>query len=214
MKNFYLIKLVSKWKRAIREKHTNFLLFYSCDLKLVSIDSALNSAPGKLTHSLQKCRRGTKKSNQTWKSSPNRIKSNRVFPGKGKGDKDLILIYLVSPMTDVFLHNWLFCLISALFRGKWMVKVGPKEQTLGSSLFHENSSPSSFSKQCCYLLGYYLWWEFRQYWAISWKERAQILPKRAISWMLNQHAKLKFLTWQSQMLYWWSLPWLCIFMRV
>ena len=207
MKNLYLMKLVSKWKRAIREKQTNFLLFYFCDLKLVSIDSALNSASGKLTHSLQKCRRGTKKSNQTWKSSLNCTKSNRVFPGKGRGDVDLILTYLVSPMDDVFPHHWLFFSISAFFRGKWVVKVGPKEQTLGSSFFHWNLNPSSFSKQYCYLLGYYLCWEFRQYWAIFWEERAQThpkrtLPKRAISWMLNQHAELEFSTWQSQMLYW------------
>ena len=162
MKNLHLMKLVSKWKRAIREKHTNFLLFCFCDMKLVSIDSALNSASSELTHSLQKFRRGTKKSNQAWKPSPNCTKSNRVFPGKGRGDIDLIWTYLVSPMADVFPNHWLFFSILAFFRGKWVVKVGPKEQTLGPSLFHENSNPSSFSKQCCYLLGYYLWWEFRQ----------------------------------------------------
>ena len=107
MENLYLIKLVSKWKRAIRKRHTNFLLFYFYDLKLVSIDSALNSASVKLTHSFQKCRRGTKKSNQTWKSSPNITNSNRVFPGKGRGDRYLILTYLDSPMADVFPHHWL-----------------------------------------------------------------------------------------------------------
>ena len=108
MKNLYLIKLVSKWKRAIRERHTIFLLFYFYDLKVVSIDSALNSASVKLTHSFQNCRRGTKRSNQTWKSSPNITKCNRVFPGKERGDRDLILKYLDGPMADVFPHYWLF----------------------------------------------------------------------------------------------------------
>ena len=42
-----------------------FLLFYFWDLKLVPIDSALNSALGILTDFFQKCRRGTKKSSQT-----------------------------------------------------------------------------------------------------------------------------------------------------
>ena len=37
-------------------------------MKLVPIDSALNSASGYLIHFFQKCRRGTKKSSQTWKS--------------------------------------------------------------------------------------------------------------------------------------------------
>ena len=41
-KNLYLIKLLSKWKMAIRKGHTSFLLFHFWDLKLVPIDSALN----------------------------------------------------------------------------------------------------------------------------------------------------------------------------
>ena len=42
------------------------------------------------------------------KNSPNIAKSNCVFPGKGRGDRALILTYLNSPMAKVFLH---FCLI-------------------------------------------------------------------------------------------------------
>ena len=45
-KNLYLIKLVSKWKRAIRKGHTSFLIFHFWDLKLMQIDLALNSASG------------------------------------------------------------------------------------------------------------------------------------------------------------------------
>ena len=39
-----------KMKRSIRKRRTSFLLFHFWDLKLVSINSALNSAPGNLTH--------------------------------------------------------------------------------------------------------------------------------------------------------------------
>ena len=68
--------------------------------------------------------------------------------------------------------------------------------------------PQIFFKQCFCLLEYYLWWEFRQYWSIG------TIAKRAISWMLNRYAKLwKLLSWQPQMLFWWNLPRLCIFIR-
>ena len=59
-KILYLVKLVSKWKRATRKGHTNVLLFRFLDLKLVPIDSALNPASCYLIHWFQKCRRGTK----------------------------------------------------------------------------------------------------------------------------------------------------------
>ena len=49
---------------AIRKGHTSFLFFHFWDLKLVPIDSALNSASGNLSHFFQKCKRGTKKSSQ------------------------------------------------------------------------------------------------------------------------------------------------------
>ena len=78
------------------------------------------------------------------KNSPNIAKSNHVFPGKGKEDTALILTYLDSPMAEVFPYYSLFFSISAIFRGKRAIKVGPKVQTLGSSLFHENSNSSIF----------------------------------------------------------------------
>ena len=65
--NFYLIKLVSKWKRTIRKGHTSFLAFYFWDLKLVSIVSALNSTSAIATHFFQKYGRGITKCSQTWK---------------------------------------------------------------------------------------------------------------------------------------------------
>ena len=44
------------------------------------------------------------------KNSPNIANSNLVFPGKGKGDRVLILTYLDGPMADVFPFYCLFFL--------------------------------------------------------------------------------------------------------
>ena len=71
-------------------------------------------------------------------------KSIRVFSGKGKRDKVLILTYLDSSMAEVFPHYCLSFLILGIFRGKRVLTVGPKVQTLGLFLFHENSDPSNF----------------------------------------------------------------------
>ena len=76
------------------------------------------------------------------KNNPNIAKSNRIFPGKGREDRPLILTYLDSPMAEVFPYNCLSFSISAIFRRKRVLKVGPKVQTFGLS-FHENSNPSS-----------------------------------------------------------------------
>ena len=38
----------------------------------------------------------------TGKNSTNIANSNRVFPGKGRGDRALILTYLKSPMVEIF----------------------------------------------------------------------------------------------------------------
>ena len=36
------------------------------------------------------------------KNSPNSTKSNRIFSGRERGDRTLILTYLDSPMAEVF----------------------------------------------------------------------------------------------------------------
>ena len=116
-----------------------------------------------------------------WKKSNNSLniaKSNCTFPGKGRGDRDLILTYLDSPMAEDFPHYCLSFLDLAIFRGKRVVKVGLKVQILGPSLFHENSNPSIFFKQCFCLLEYYFWWEFRQYWTIYGAARAQKFSRK------------------------------------
>ena len=38
---------------------------------------------------------------------PNIAKSYRIFPGKGREDKDFILTYLGSSMAEVFPHHYL-----------------------------------------------------------------------------------------------------------
>ena len=58
-------------------------------------------------------------------------------------------------MAEVFPHHCLSVVILVIFRGKWLVKVGPKVQTLDASLFHKNSSRSNFFKQCICFLEYY-----------------------------------------------------------
>ena len=60
------------------------------------------------------------------KNSPNIAKNNRVLPGKGRGDKALILTYLDSPMVEVFLHYYLSSSISAIFRGNGWSKLDQK----------------------------------------------------------------------------------------
>ena len=72
------------------------------------------------------------------KNSLNIAKSNRIFPGNGKGDKKLILTYLGRPMAEVLLHNCLFSSISTIFMGKRRVKIGPQVLTFGQSLLHKN----------------------------------------------------------------------------
>ena len=90
------------------------------------------------------------------KNIPNISKSNRVFPEKGRGDRALILTYLDNPLAEVFSHYCVSSLISVIFREKRVVKVGPKMQTLGPSLFHENSNPLISFKTMFLLLEYYL----------------------------------------------------------
>ena len=141
-----LIKQVSKWKRAIRKGHTSFLLFYFWGLKWVPIDSTLNSASRNLTYCLQKCRRGTKKSSQTWESGCSRktrkCRNQSFFCRKlNRNSVDIcqiliLTLWLVTPpcflakvvqeeIKPLFWHIWLkfflhYCLfisISAIISG-------------------------------------------------------------------------------------------------
>ena len=129
----------------------------------------------------------------TWhpiKNSTNSAKSNRIFPGKGRAYKALILTYLDSPMTEVFTLNNIY-----FFRFR------PSSGGNGSSNWTKSenfgSAPSSFFNVPFFAgvipyLG---------------EERPKNLPNRTISWILNRFAKLwKFLeNWQSQKLCWWNL---------
>ena len=72
---------------------------------------------------------------------------NPAIPGKERGDRVLILTYLDGPMTEVFTRYCLSYLILTIFREERVVKVGLKVQTLGPSLFYENSDPSNFFQE-------------------------------------------------------------------
>ena len=78
------------------------------------------------------------------KNSPNIAESNCLLRGNGKGDSALILTHLNNLMAEGFFHHCFSFSISVIFRGKRVVKVGPKVQTLVPSLFHKNSNPSNF----------------------------------------------------------------------
>ena len=56
------------------------------------------------------------------KNIPDIANSNHIFPGKGRGDKAFILTYL----AEVFLHDYLFISISAIFSGNRASKLDQK----------------------------------------------------------------------------------------
>ena len=110
------------------------------------------------------------------KNSPNIAKSNHVFLGKGTGDRALILTYLDSPMAEVFPYYCLNFSISAIFRGKTCCQSWTKSSNFGPVSFLW--IPQLLFKQWFFLPEYYLWWEFRQYWTIFGRLRAQKPPKK------------------------------------
>ena len=79
------------------------------------------------------------------KTGLNIAKSKHVFPGKGRGDRALILTYLDSRMAEVFPH---YCLTFLTFCHN--------QGGIGGQ---------GWTKSFC-LLEYYPWQEFRQYWTI------------------------------------------------
>ena len=80
------------------------------------------------------------------KNTPNIAKTNYIFPEKGEGNKDFILIYLNSSIADVFPPYYLFFSILTLFSRKRGVKVGPNVLTSGPYFFHKYSNPSKISQ--------------------------------------------------------------------
>ena len=181
--------MLSKWKRAIRKGHTSTRkadkrenptkIFLKYPLR--SIATKLENVGTKMFLQIYKILILT-----LWFVTPpcflakiaEMLQKVIVFLRKGRGDRALILTDLNSPMVEVFPCYCLSFSISTIFRGKRVVKVRPKVQILGPSLFHENSNPSNFFKNCFYLLEYYLWWEFGQYWTIFVGVRNQRAPKK------------------------------------
>ena len=66
---------------------------------------------------------------------PNIAKSDRIFPGKGREDKDFILTCMDSSMAEVFPHCCLFFSILTIFRKKRELKVGSEVLTFFFSYF-------------------------------------------------------------------------------
>ena len=99
------------------------------------------------------------------KTSPNIAKSNRVFPGKARGDRALVLTYLDSAIAEVFHRYCLPFSISTIFEKNEQSKLNEKSK-LWVRPFMKTRILQIFFKQCFCLLEYYRWWEFRQYWTI------------------------------------------------
>ena len=59
IKNLKLTKMAQNRNRAKTKCHTSFFVFHISHLEIVSIDSELNSAPGKQTHFSKKIGCGT-----------------------------------------------------------------------------------------------------------------------------------------------------------
>ena len=108
------------------------------------------------------------------KNYPNITKSSHIFPGKGRWDKEFILKYLDSLMTEVFPHDCFFFFFFFFFfflfwsspGGKEGSKLDQKCQLWVRPFSINNRIFQTFFKQCFCVLDYYLCWEFRQYWTI------------------------------------------------
>ena len=141
-------------------------------------------------------------------------KSNPIFHWKETRDAALILRFLDSPVTEFNLPTFLFSSISAIFREKNGVKVGPNVKTLHVSRFCKNFIFPKFLKNCLCLLEYYLWCKFQQDRAIIGGFRAQKPKKWPNSWMLHRHENIgKFITCEPHMVWRWNLPRFCMTMR-
>ena len=95
-------------------------------------------------------------------------------------------------MTEVFPHLYLSFSISAIFRGKQVVKVGLKCKLWVRLFFMKTQILQVFFKQCFRLIEYYLWREFRQYWTIFVGVTAQKPPKK--DHFMGAESVRKFLT--------------------
>ena len=89
-----------------------------------------------------------------------------VFSWKGRGDWALILTYLDNPIAEIFPHYSQNFLISAIFRGKREVKIGPKCKLWVRLFSIKTQILQKLSSQSFCLLEHYLWWECRQNWTI------------------------------------------------
>ena len=147
------------------------------------------------------------------RNSPNIANMNPAIPGKERGDRVLILTYLDGPMTEVFTRYCLSYLILTIFREERVVKVGLKVQTLGPSLFYENSNPSNFFQAMSLLARVLPLVRISVIMDHIWGSKGSKSSQKGRfhgCWIGTQN----FENLKPQMPFSWNLPRLCIFMRV
>ena len=174
----------------IRKRHRNFLIFHFWNLKLMLIDSALNSTSFWLILFKNACvvpRKAAKLEN------PAQILQKVIvfFPKRGEEIKPWV--------WNIWIAQWLkfspSLVISFRFspstgKNGWS-KFDQKRKPWIRLFFMETRILQPFFKQCCCLLEYYLWWGCGQYWTIFWGIRTQKSPKKG--YFIDAESKRKTL---------------------
>ena len=75
------------------------------------------------------------------KNSPNSAKSNHIFTGKERGDRNLLLTFLDSPMAEVFLVSIYIFRFRSSSGENWRLEL-QKCKLWSASLFHKTSNLS------------------------------------------------------------------------
>ena len=174
----------------IRKRHRNFLIFHFWNLKLMIIDSALNSTSFWLILFKNACvvpRKAAKLEN------PAQILQKVIvfFPKRGEEIKPWV--------WNIWIAQWLkfspplvisFRFSPSTGKNGWS-KLDQKRKPWIRLFFMETRILQPFFKQCCCLLEYYLWWGCGQYWTIFWRIRTQKPPKKG--YFIDAESKRKTL---------------------
>ena len=174
----------------IRKRHRNFLIFHFWNLKLMIIDSALNSTLFWLILFKNACvvpRKAAKLEN------PAQILQKVIvfFPKRGEEIKPWV--------WNIWIAQWLkfspplvisFRFSPSTGKNGWS-KLDQKRKPWIRLFFMETRILQPFFKQCCCLLEYYLWWGCGQYWTIFWGIRTQKPPKKG--YFIDAESKRKTL---------------------
>ena len=174
----------------IRKRHRNFLIFHFWNLKLMIIDSALNSTSFWLILFKNACvvpRKAAKLEN------PAQILQKVIvfFPKTGEEIKPWV--------WNIWIAQWLkfspplvisFRFSPSTGKNGWS-KLDQKRKPWIRLFFMETRILQPFFKQCCCLLEYYLWWGCGQYWTIFWGITTQKPPKKG--YFIDAESKRKTL---------------------